>query len=108
MNDPSRGEFGGNEGEERPEEHVVKLEEVARPDVRRVIVEECGPCLAIRTGWTRLPHILLHGSLGNLDAELEQLAAVPLGTRADGCRPRPITNRTQYKRAGSITTSSFT
>ena len=71
--------LGHEEREERPEEHVVDLEEIARPDVGGVVAEEGGPGLTMRSWRPRLPHVPLHGPFGDLDADFEQFAADALG-----------------------------
>ena len=69
-----------NEYKERPEEEVVDLDKVARPDMWSMVLQECRPGL---TGWRRnvTPvHILLNGSFADADAQLEQFATNALST----------------------------
>jgi hypothetical protein len=67
------------EEEDRAEEEVVALDEIAGPDVLGVILDERGPCLAARLA-SAGPHVLLNRSLAHADADLEQLAADALGS----------------------------
>jgi hypothetical protein len=80
-----RGEpdFAGSEldedkREDRAEEHVVGLQEVARPDLTGVVSEESRPPLPSRRALAHGPHGLLDRTLADADAELEQLSADPL------------------------------
>ena len=66
-----------DEYKETPEEKVVRLHEVARPDMWSVVLQECRPSLI---GWRRIVtpvHILLNGSFSDADAQLEKFAANP-------------------------------
>ena len=72
-------------------EHVVELQEVARPNVAAVVSDEGVPALAPFTGWPYMPHVLLNGSFTDANAQLQQLASdalrapehVVLGHRLD-------------------------
>ncbi len=74
MHDPSRPEFSNHEGEQRPKQQVMDLEEVACPDFAGMVPEEGGLRLVARTGRTGLTHIPLDGPLRDLDVQLEQFA----------------------------------
>jgi hypothetical protein len=84
MNDAPRAELGDEEGEERTEEHVMDLQEVAGPDAAGVILEEGWPGLAARSRWPCGAHIPLNCTFRDLDAKLQQLALDPL------CTPQAI------------------
>ena len=70
------------EEEDRAEAPVVGLEEIAGPDLAGVILEERRPGLAsLRSpALPDLVHVLLDGALADANADLQQLAANPLGT----------------------------
>ncbi len=84
MHDPPRAELGDKEGEERLEEQVMQLEEVAGPHVLGVIPDEGSPRLAGQMWRTRLTDVTLDGPLGDLDVQLEQLTLNSIST------PQPI------------------
>jgi len=75
VDDAPRAQFGDKKGEQRPEEQVMDLEEVAGPNIFGVIPDEGSPRWAGQTGRTRLTDVALDGSLGDLDVQLEQLAS---------------------------------
>jgi hypothetical protein len=79
--------FSKEEKEQRPEEQVVGLHEVAAPDVVGVVLDEGRPRLAATATLADRAHVLLHGPLADLGAELQELAANPFGT------PHPIVGR---------------
>src|ERR1022692_1650235 len=66
------------EQEQRPEQEVVGLDEVAAPDVLRMVLNEGGPGLASGAP-TNGANVLLDGALAERDGELEHLAADPFG-----------------------------
>ena len=72
------------EGVDRAEPGVVELQEIADPDVVRVVPEEGPPGLAVLPARTDGPHVLLDRPLAHADAELEQFAADPFGA------PQPV------------------
>ncbi len=80
VHDPPRAELRDDEGEQRAKEEFMDLHEVTRPDSFGVVPEEGCPGLLGGPWWTGLPHVALYGSLGNLDADLEQFATDSLGT----------------------------
>jgi len=68
--DPGKSQKWDEEGKERPEPDIVHLEEVARPDLVQVIVQERRPTLARMRARSRRTHVLLHGALGDANADL--------------------------------------
>ncbi len=75
VHDFASAEIDDEESEYGPEPDVVGLDEVARPDVLGVVLEEGCPAL---TGAVRLPtrlQIPLDRALRNTDTELEQFTA---------------------------------
>src|SRR5262249_3604669 len=95
VHDAPRAEFADEGGEERPEERIMGLEEIAGPDVLGVIAEEGRPGLPPGAWGPPPPHVSLHGAFRDRDAELEQLAPDPLGTPQPvvGCDPRDQLDR---------------
>lgn len=80
VNNSSRFEFDQEEREDRSEEKVVGLQEVAGPGFVGMIAQERRPALA---GWSRSSnsaHVLLDRALRHADVELQQFAANPLGS----------------------------
>jgi len=68
------------EGKDGAEEDIVSLQEIARPDLLTVIVQERRPPLAGRSWATCTAHIILHRALADMDREFEQLAPDALGS----------------------------
>jgi len=62
------------EGKDGAEENIVGLQEIARPDLPAVVLEERRPPLAARTWPTRTTHILLYRAPADADGKLEQFA----------------------------------
>ena len=77
---------GGDDKErvDRAEPGVVELQDIAGPDVVRVVPEEGPPGLAVLPARTDGPHVLLDRPLAHADAEREQFAADPFGA------PQPV------------------
>src|SRR5260370_15218006 len=71
MNVSSGCEVDDEEGIDLPEEDVVALDEVASPGAFGVVLEEGRPCLSTSPG-ADPSHVLLDGTLTDLDTELEQ------------------------------------
>ena len=69
---------------DRAEPGVVELQDIAGPDVVRVVPDEGPPGLAVLSARTDGPHVLLDRPLAHADAELEQFAADPFGA------PQPV------------------
>src|SRR5437763_5136560 len=84
MHDAPRAEVGEDEGEQRPEEQIVNMHEVAGPAVLGMVPQEGCPGLATRTLRTSVTHVPLDGALGDLDVQLQQL---PLNAV---CTPEPV------------------
>jgi len=69
---------------DRAEPGVVELQEIAGPDLVRVVPEEGPPGLALLPARAHGPHVPLDRPLAYADAELEQFAADPFGA------PEPV------------------
>jgi len=78
-------QFDDEKGEERAEEEVSNLQEIAGPNLSSMIVQECGPILSSRSRDARLPHIFLDRSLTYANIQLEQLTTNALGSEDAGC-----------------------
>ncbi len=61
------------------EPEVADFDEVAGPDASRLLTKEGGPTLTVRRCAADLAQVPLDGSLGDGDAELEELTADALG-----------------------------
>jgi len=83
VDDPTRAQRDHDEGEERAKEGVRDRQEVAGPDVTRMIAQEGRPRLSRASRRSGIAHVFLHGPLGHADVRLQQLAAdalrAPLG-----------------------------
>jgi len=77
MHDFSGGELDEHKGEERADEQVVGLHEVARPDVTSVVSQESRPPLSPRGARSRSTHVFLDRAFAHLDAKFEQFSADP-------------------------------
>ena len=71
MDHCARAEFTNEERKERSKPEIGDLEDVAGPDLVRVIVHEGGPRLAMVLRWSSLAHIRLYRALAYLDAQLQ-------------------------------------
>src|SRR5258706_4643904 len=80
MDHPSRVEFDDEKGKERTKEEIRDLQEVASPNVCRVIVQKGGPPLSSCWWCTNLPHVFLDGALTDMDTQFQQFTADPLST----------------------------
>jgi hypothetical protein len=80
MDDSPRTVLDDEEGEHRPEDDVVRLQEVAGPDLAGVVVQERRPALTPRPRTSSRATVLLDRSLADVNAELEQLAPDALCT----------------------------
>lgn len=98
MDNLARAEFSDDEGEERLEEHVRQLQEVAGPDVVGVIPEERGPCLTRRFWWAPLSHVPLNRARGNLDANLQQFTSNALSGPESVLRCHVLDQRDRLQR----------
>jgi hypothetical protein len=73
--------FDEEQRENGAEQNVVELQEVAGPDLFRVVLEERRPGLVRRSGgFSDRAHVLLDRALAHRDAKLEQLAPDALGS----------------------------
>ena len=79
IDDFSALEFDDKEGKERAKEEIRDGQEVARPDLMRVVVQEDAPGLRSRT-CRLVVHVLLNGTFGDVDAQFEQLPADALSS----------------------------
>jgi hypothetical protein len=79
MDDAARAQLHEEVGEQRAEERVGHLQEVARPDVAGVVAQERRPRLSFRAGPWYLAQVFLHRPLADADVEFEQLAPDALG-----------------------------
>jgi hypothetical protein len=80
MDHPSRVEFDDEKGKERTKEEIRDLQEVASPNICRVIVQKGRPTLSSCWWCTNLPHVLLDGSFTDMHTQFQQFAADPLST----------------------------
>ena len=73
--------------EDTSEEAIVGLNEVASPDVRGMILQECSPSLTGRSKCPKFAQIRLDSVLSDSGGELEQLSSDPFSTpdRILGC-----------------------
>jgi hypothetical protein len=76
VDDAARAELDDEEREQRAEQQVGDRQEVASPDVLRVVAQEGGPGLAGVMWRPRSSQILLDGRLGDADAQLQQFAVL--------------------------------
>ena len=61
------------EGKRRTEEEIGDRQEVARPDLLGMSMNERPPRLSSWPCGTNLPHVLLNGAFRNVNAQLEEL-----------------------------------
>jgi hypothetical protein len=80
MDHASRFEFDDEKGKERSKEEIRDLQEVASPNICRVIVQKGRPSLSSCWCGTNLPHVLLDGSLADMYTQFQQFTADPLST----------------------------
>jgi hypothetical protein len=69
MDYPSCLEFDKEEREERSKEEISHLQEIAGPDICRMIVQKGRPFLSSRSACANRSHVLLNGSLAYMNAE---------------------------------------
>ena len=95
MNDFSALQFDDEESKERTEDDIRHRQEVTRPDLARMIVQERRPRL--RGGsYAPLSHVFLYGAFGDLNAQLEQLPADTLGS------PQAIVTRHRFDQRNGL------
>ena len=82
MDDPARGQLADAEREQRPAGAVGDGEEIAGPDVRGVVAQECRPRLPARLRRGGTAQGALDGALGDAEPQLPQRAADARGTPA--------------------------
>ena len=56
---------------ERSKEEIVHLQEIASPDICRVIVQESAPLLSSGLRDTNMLHVLLNGPLAYVNVQFE-------------------------------------
>ncbi len=95
MDDLPRAEVDDKEGEER-EAHVDDRQEVARPHVMGVVVQEGRPRLTAWARWPRRAYVALHRALVDPDPELEEFAADALGTPQSVLRRHLLDQRDRF------------
>ena len=71
MDHPPCLEFDDEEREERSKEEIVHLQEIASPDICRVIVQESAPLLYSGLRDTNMLHVLLNGPLAYVNVQFE-------------------------------------
>ncbi len=84
MDHPSGLEFDEEEREERSKEEIRDLQEIAGPDIRRVIVQKGRPLLPSWLWCADGSHILLNGALADMKTEFQQFPTDTLSA------PEPI------------------
>jgi hypothetical protein len=75
VHDLARAGLDEKEREDGLEPDVVELQEVARPGLMKMVLEERRPALSPGARPTEPAHVLLDGPLGDPDAQLQELAA---------------------------------
>jgi hypothetical protein len=80
MDYPSCLEFDEEERKERSKEEVAHLQEVASPDLCRLIAQKGSPSLSSWLGCANVSDVLLDGSLAHINAQLQQFSTNPLST----------------------------
>jgi hypothetical protein len=89
-----RPQEGEEERKERPKEEIGHLQEVARPDVRRVVVQKGVPSLSWWLVCANRPHVLLNGSLAEAKAKFQQFSTNALITEdGDSLSPSSLSRR---------------
>ncbi len=68
MDDSARVQFDDEEGKQGAKEEVGDLQEITRPDVFGMILQEGSPGLSSWSCGTDLPHVLLDGAFADADA----------------------------------------
>ncbi|SRR5258706_15870695 len=82
MNHPSCLEFDNEEGEERSKEEISHLQEVAGPDICRVIAQKGHPLLSSGLVCANLPHVLLNGPLAHVNVQFQKFATNPFSAQS--------------------------
>jgi hypothetical protein len=72
--------FDEEECEERSKEEIRHLQEVAGPDICRVIAQKGRPFLPPWLGWANASHVLLDGSLAHMKTQFQEFPANPFRT----------------------------
>lgn len=70
MHDLPRGQLDDGKNKTVPEPEIMRLQDVTRPDSRRVIMQEGPPRLAAWSGSAASFQIALDSALGDREAEL--------------------------------------
>jgi len=80
MDHPSRVEFDDEKGKERTKEEIRDLQEVASPDICRVITQKGRPLLSSWLGSANEPHVLLDGALADMNIQFQEFPTNPLSS----------------------------
>jgi len=95
MHDFSALEFDDKEGKEGTEQQVSDWQEVARPDLMCMVVQERGPRLRGGSD-SPLSHVFLDGAFGDVNAQFEQFPADALGS------PQAIVTRHRFDQSDGL------
>ena len=77
MDHPSCLELDNEEGEERSKEEISHLQEVAGPDICRVIAQKGRPLLSSGLQGANVPHVLLNGPLAHVNVQFQEFSTNP-------------------------------
>jgi hypothetical protein len=90
MDYPSGLELNDETCEKRPKEEIRYLQEIAGPDIRRVIVQKGRPLLPSWLWCADGAHILLNGALADMKTEFQQFLSDTLSAEdGDSSLPSP-------------------
>ncbi len=80
MDHPSCLEFDEEECEERSKEEIRHLQEVAGPDIYRVIAQKGRPFLPSWLGWANASDVLVDGLLAHMKTQFQEFPSNPFRT----------------------------
>jgi hypothetical protein len=78
MHNAPRAKRGDDEREQRAEQSIVELEEIAGLDLAGVVLEKRGPVLAMRSQRPHLTNVARNRPLGHREVQFQQLTLDPL------------------------------